>query len=148
MTSILSPISYQYYWNDFEKKKSGGIDTRTPFEGGKALDDRTLEDERDGICDETLIGNTHSPCNLEMTSILKILGYRTLDENRNDEIYDEKSLIGSDGTYDETLDDNIHDPCNLSPLNPWKSENKNDPYNFFPWNPWMILWISPLNDEM
>ena len=43
-----------------------------PFEGGKALDGRTLEDECESgeIYGETLVGNIHDPCNLEMTSVL------------------------------------------------------------------------------
>jgi hypothetical protein len=56
-------------WMIWGSPLSDGIDTRNPFEGGKALDDRTLEDEiwedwtpgaeseSDGICVETLDDN-------------------------------------------------------------------------------------------
>ena len=45
--------------------------TRIPFEGGKTFDERTLEDESNGICYEILVDNIHGPypCNFEMTSI-------------------------------------------------------------------------------
>ena len=97
MTSNLNPISCQCYWSDFEKKKSDGIDTRTPFEGGKALDDRTFEDESesDEIYGKTLVGNTQD----QTYNLFPLNPWM--------------SEYKSDGICDETLADSAHDPCNL-----------------------------------
>ena len=91
-------------WMIWGSPLSDGTDTRTPFEGGKALDDRTLEDERRYDDDERipvacnlfplLVDNAHGPCGLGMTSVSKVLGHTILDDD------------------DETLVGNTHDPCN------------------------------------
>ena len=64
----------------------------TLVDKGKALEDESESGEicgegilagSGGICDEALIGNTHDPCNLEMTLVSKILCQRILDESRS-----------------------------------------------------------------
>jgi hypothetical protein len=42
----------------------GEIDMKTPFEKDKTLDECKSGAGSDGICDGTLVGNPHDPCNL------------------------------------------------------------------------------------